>query len=388
MIGVRVREEDRVERRRSWRSACARRSGVVSTSTRMSSSSSTIDGRARALVARIGGPADVAIAADHRHAMRRAGAEEHHAHENTDASMNANGEACTATHWTVDEVARSEASTSRQAGTSSSRRAGAAFARLVRHHGDAAIAARLSVGPRADAGHAAAVPARGDVRSARRDRSRRLRGSPRRTRRRAVSVRVPGADRRRGRAIRHRRRASTRSPPSSSAGTRTCSRRTAGRSRRDAGGAARRRPTAVLEQWEQIKAKEQTAAGAKTRLLAGVPRALPALLRAHEIGTRVAAVGFDWARTADVLDKIDEEVARAARGALDEARRARPRNSATCSSRSRISRASSTSSPSPRCARPTTSSRRASRRSKVTSSARASRSTAPPSTRWRACGRS
>jgi MazG family protein len=68
-------------------------------------------------------------------------------------------------------------------------------------------------------------------------------------------------------------------------------------------------PTAVLEQWEQIKAKEQKTAGAKTRLLAGVPRSLPALLRAHEIGTRVAAVGFDWARTEDVLDKIDEEAA-------------------------------------------------------------------------------
>ena len=36
---------------------------------------------------------------------------------------------------------------------------------------------------------------------------------------------------------------------------------------------------------------------------------MPSLLRAHEIGTRVAAVGFDWARTADVIDKIEEEVA-------------------------------------------------------------------------------
>jgi len=33
------------------------------------------------------------------------------------------------------------------------------------------------------------------------------------------------------------------------------------------------------------------------------------LLRAHEIGTRVAAVGFEWARTADVVAKIEEEVA-------------------------------------------------------------------------------
>jgi MazG family protein len=65
---------------------------------------------------------------------------------------------------------------------------------------------------------------------------------------------------------------------------------------------------AVVEQWEQIKAREQRDAGQRTRLLAGVPRALPALLRAHEIGTRVAAVGFDWPRTDDVIDKIDEEV--------------------------------------------------------------------------------
>jgi ATP diphosphatase len=36
---------------------------------------------------------------------------------------------------------------------------------------------------------------------------------------------------------------------------------------------------------------------------------LPALLRAYEISARAAAVGFDWARPADVLDKIDEEVA-------------------------------------------------------------------------------
>jgi len=68
-------------------------------------------------------------------------------------------------------------------------------------------------------------------------------------------------------------------------------------------------PAKVLEQWEQLKAKEQTDAGAKRRLLSGVPRSLPALLRAHEIGTRVAAVGFDWARPVDVLDKIDEEAA-------------------------------------------------------------------------------
>ena len=68
-------------------------------------------------------------------------------------------------------------------------------------------------------------------------------------------------------------------------------------------------PEQVVEQWEQIKAREQAATGEPRGVLAGVPRALPALLRAFEIGTRVAAVGFDWARPEDVVDKIDEEVA-------------------------------------------------------------------------------
>ena len=64
----------------------------------------------------------------------------------------------------------------------------------------------------------------------------------------------------------------------------------------------------VVEQWERIKAREQHDAGQRRALLSGVPKALPALLRAHEIGTRVAAVGFDWSRTEDVVDKIEEEV--------------------------------------------------------------------------------
>jgi MazG family protein len=67
-------------------------------------------------------------------------------------------------------------------------------------------------------------------------------------------------------------------------------------------------PGQVLEQWEEIKSREQQASGRKKAVLAGMPKTLPALLGAHEIGTRVAAVGFDWARTEDVIDKIREEV--------------------------------------------------------------------------------
>jgi MazG family protein len=64
----------------------------------------------------------------------------------------------------------------------------------------------------------------------------------------------------------------------------------------------------VVEQWEQIKSREQKSGGERASLLRGVPRSMPALLRAHEIGTRVAAVGFDWPTSAEVVDKIEEEV--------------------------------------------------------------------------------
>lgn len=74
----------------------------------------------------------------------------------------------------------------------------------------------------------------------------------------------------------------------------------------------------VVAQWEQIKAREQQDAGTRRALLAGVPKALPSLLRAHEIGTRVAAVGFDWAQTTDVIAKIEEEVAELRQAAASE----------------------------------------------------------------------
>jgi MazG family protein len=66
----------------------------------------------------------------------------------------------------------------------------------------------------------------------------------------------------------------------------------------------------IVEKWEDLKASERKGAGKPpTTILSGVPRTLPALLRAYELSARAAAVGFDWTRAADVLDKIDEEVA-------------------------------------------------------------------------------
>ena len=60
--------------------------------------------------------------------------------------------------------------------------------------------------------------------------------------------------------------------------------------------------------WEAIKAAER-AGRARTGTLDDVALALPALLRAVKLQKRAARVGFDWPRTAQVLDKITEEVA-------------------------------------------------------------------------------
>lgn len=59
----------------------------------------------------------------------------------------------------------------------------------------------------------------------------------------------------------------------------------------------------VTTQWEQIKRKEGKGA------LAGVPRHLPGLLRGQRMGEKAARIGFDWAAAADVLPKVDEELA-------------------------------------------------------------------------------
>jgi MazG family protein len=74
-------------------------------------------------------------------------------------------------------------------------------------------------------------------------------------------------------------------------------------------GTAALTPKQVKEQWEEIKARERKDAGeAATTLLSGVPRSMPSLLRAFEMSTRAAQVGFEWVRTEDVIDKAEEEL--------------------------------------------------------------------------------
>ncbi len=67
---------------------------------------------------------------------------------------------------------------------------------------------------------------------------------------------------------------------------------------------------AVKGRWEDIKAEERAAKGkpAQASLLDDVPLALPALARAVKLQARAARVGFDWPSTAEVLDKLNEEM--------------------------------------------------------------------------------
>jgi tetrapyrrole methylase family protein/MazG family protein len=67
----------------------------------------------------------------------------------------------------------------------------------------------------------------------------------------------------------------------------------------------------VLKNWEAIKREEKRSTGgeAPESVLSGIPTALPALQKAHRLGTKAARVGFDWARDEDLLDKIEEEIA-------------------------------------------------------------------------------
>ena len=63
----------------------------------------------------------------------------------------------------------------------------------------------------------------------------------------------------------------------------------------------------VLINWEKLKNEERKAENKS--VLAGVPQSLPALLRASRLTEKAARVGFDWRRTEDVFEKIEEEVA-------------------------------------------------------------------------------
>jgi MazG family protein len=63
----------------------------------------------------------------------------------------------------------------------------------------------------------------------------------------------------------------------------------------------------VLRNWSRIKAEERRDTEDNS-VLAGVPRGMPALLRAQRLGEKAEHVGFDWADAKSVLDKLREEL--------------------------------------------------------------------------------
>lgn len=65
----------------------------------------------------------------------------------------------------------------------------------------------------------------------------------------------------------------------------------------------------VLSQWEEIKRAERQAAGGTHSALDGVPKTLPALLRAYQTQARAARVGFDWPHNAAGLEQIFGKIA-------------------------------------------------------------------------------
>ncbi len=65
----------------------------------------------------------------------------------------------------------------------------------------------------------------------------------------------------------------------------------------------------VLEQWEELKRVERDAAAAiPASALDGVPKELPALLRAQRLQDKASRAGFDWPEISGVIAKVEEEL--------------------------------------------------------------------------------
>ena len=59
----------------------------------------------------------------------------------------------------------------------------------------------------------------------------------------------------------------------------------------------------VKENWEKLKLKE-----GKKSVLEGVPKSLPAIVKAYRIQEKVRGIGFDWQNKNQVWDKFQEEI--------------------------------------------------------------------------------
>lgn len=64
-------------------------------------------------------------------------------------------------------------------------------------------------------------------------------------------------------------------------------------------------PQEVKENWEALKLRKKNR---KSGTLGGVPRSLPAMVKAYRVGEKAAGAGFDWQQKEDVWDKVCEEL--------------------------------------------------------------------------------
>ncbi len=59
----------------------------------------------------------------------------------------------------------------------------------------------------------------------------------------------------------------------------------------------------VIENWEKIKLRN-----GKESVLGGIPKSLPALIKANRLQEKVHGVGFDWEDRSEIWEKINEEI--------------------------------------------------------------------------------
>ncbi len=67
-------------------------------------------------------------------------------------------------------------------------------------------------------------------------------------------------------------------------------------------------PDQVRENWEAVKLKKRKERKSEKTVLSGVPKTMPALLKAFRVQEKAAQFGFDWEKPEDVFAKIDEEL--------------------------------------------------------------------------------
>lgn len=63
----------------------------------------------------------------------------------------------------------------------------------------------------------------------------------------------------------------------------------------------------VIQNWDKIKAGEKKNQKMESAL-DNIPKALPALMQAYKLTKKASKMGFDWEKTEQVLEKVDEEI--------------------------------------------------------------------------------